>query len=515
MSKTPRRRLTFCTMATALTLTAAAPTQPDLPGLVENKEALAELRRTAAALPFVMHGDLSFGRAAYGPAPRAAMAAYRAAVAAAQHAAFNLRAGAMPDLAGLPSLLEDDAPKVRLMAAFALFWSCQPTTLTVLAEHVDDRGEIPSLGIAHLTSQMADARRKALPDLEKTTVGAEVRSFLRAWGAPEPGTEAFAQWARRQQDLAPTTAELRLRLLLATGGTTPIDTPSHEMLEVLRHTQLARHGARELAFIALFHDKTETVVQRWPTIVRDQEFAARRLGHDNLLRILGGEAPLIDGKPLPPENVDGFLEPVQHFLLARPVRVGLRPADADTLITLGKKTYRLALFRAAARLQPDRATEILRSALATDTQALRDAIERVNCAILLWDLRGAENRAFLTRWFYEQPEARHTFLVHLLSRFGDADKAMFAQLVTDPRFATVGPDALLVIVHTLNLTRMEPVITPRMMMNFMHPSGLANAFRNLEGAKKAWPQQTKEMVDRMADWRQHIRAYVAPWAGED
>ena len=168
-------------------------------------------------------------------------------------------------------------------------------------------------------------------------------------------------------------------------------------------------------------------------------------------------------------------------------------------------------------LQPERATELLRAAIARTDNPLAFG-ERVECAILLWDLRSSENRAFLADWFYEHvepmhsvPEPRHRFALHLLSRYGAADRALFATLAADPRFDQVGPDALLAIVWTLNLTQMDPVVPERLLMNFQHPLGLDHACRDLDAARRAWPEQTRTMLAQMAGWRQLIRAHVASW----
>jgi len=98
MNGTTTRRAALCGIALGLACTAT-PAQQPLFSAADRARVLADLRVKAAALPFVEPAALSYGRAASGPAPDAALAAHRAALEAAKPAAF--------DLAGLPTLLDD------------------------------------------------------------------------------------------------------------------------------------------------------------------------------------------------------------------------------------------------------------------------------------------------------------------------------------------------------------------------------------------------------------------------
>jgi hypothetical protein len=496
-------------IALALAIALAAPL---LPGQLETiaLETIADdLRATARLLPFVMADEMSFGRERWGPAPRADLEACEAGLRAARAAAFDPRT-ALP-------LLDAPDSKVRVMAAYAVFLAARPDDLAALARHVDDAGEVPNLPRSlGLTMEMHRARVERLPPLEPVKVGTVVRSFLAAWGAPEPGTAEFRDWSGRQRRFAPTARELRLRMRLATGASMPIDA-AMPLLEVLGHAARAGRGAREIAQIALFHDKIHAVVGRYAGVEQSLVFAARRLGRDNLLRVLRDEAPIVDGEPLVPEQTEDLLEGVRAFVLRDPARVGLEPGDSEALIAIGEATDRHAMFAAAARLRPDRATPILRAALAR-TQNPFSAPARVDCAILLWELAAEANREFLETWYHEVtnaarfvPEPRQRFLTHLLESYGRADRALFARLVHETRFDRIEPQALLELVHTVNATRLDPVVPPESILDFNHPLGLEAAFRDIERAREAWPEQTATMLERMAGWRQAIRDHCADW----
>jgi hypothetical protein len=489
--------------ALALALVLVAPLLPGQFASVPD-----ELRTAARSLPFVMADEMPFGRECWGPAPRAALDACAAALRAARAAAFDPRAV-------LP-LLDDPDPKVRLMAAYGVFLAARPDDLEALARAVLDDGQVLNLPANLGIAMVAPLAPEPAPKLQPVAVGTVVRSFLAAWGAPEPGTSGFASWVATQRRLAPTARELQLRMRLATGASLPVDA-TMAVLEVLGHAARAARGASEIAQIALFHDKIHAVVGRYPGIEQSLVFAARRLGRDNLLRILRDEAPVIDGAPLAAEQIDGFLEGVRAFVLRNPARVGLEPADSEALVAIGETTDGHGLFAAAARLRPERATPILRAALAR-TQNPLVAPARADCAILLWQLAPAENREFLETWYHEDPnpagfvpEPRHRFLTHLLESYGRADRALFARLVHDPRFDRIEPQALLDLLRTVNATGMDPVVAPERMLNFSHPLGLEAAFRGQARAREAWPAETRTMLEQMATWRQAIRDHCADW----
>lgn len=270
--------------------------------------------------------------------------------------------------------------------------------------------------------------------------------------------------------------------------------------------------------IGAFHDRTHALGSVHLHFEAHLKFAARRLGRDNLLRVLRGEAPVIAGVALPPENLDGFADGVASFVLRFADEVGLAPDDVPELLALGEKRNDLAFWRAAARLRPAEATTLLRAALTRPTNAFL-GLQQPECAKLLWDLASQDNADFLADWALTPepgpvraiPGRLQSFAEHLLSRYRVEDRRMFGRLASDDRFAEASPTALVAILRWLNQTQLAPIVDDEDLRNLRHPWGADRGWFDREQAAADHPGETAAMVATMARWRQAIADHVRDW----
>ncbi|MBK8979138.1 MAG: hypothetical protein IPM29_24855 [Planctomycetes bacterium] len=515
MAQRPPRRSPLPALALvtiSLALWGRLPAQLEIPGF-DPQRAIDELRRAARELPYVMPDELAFGREPSGGAVQDVLPKHRAALVAVGNLAWQ------PER--LVALLADGEPMVRLLAAYGLYRSTDARFLPALAGLADDSAEVPArIRFAGLGGDDEFERvHREHPEYAVTMVGGAVRMWLAQWHGPAPESPEFAPWCTQQQELAPTADCLRLKLLLATGGSMNAHGwQPHALLEVFSAAARAPRGAAELAQIALFQDRYPYLQNVYPDIEAHLLFAARRLGRDNVLRVLRGEAPVIDGAPLARESFAGFEPGFATFVLDRPAAVGLEPADADALLRLGREAARLDCFRAAALLRPADALAILRETLAPAADPFTHH-RQAACATLLWDLAGPAAEDLLTEWFHReppgpirvQPDRREEFAKHLLERYGAADRRLFAALVADARFDRIPPFALLGIVRTLNLTSFEPVVPDERLGGVWHPLGIDRAIEKPDAAATAFPAETAELLARLAEFRAASRARTAGW----
>lgn len=512
----PRAAIQLASGSFCLAAAIGQDTHPAIPLPVEaNTEWQAglrdALRDAASRTPWIDVSELAYARATRVVAPPEMIQLHRSARLAADSFRYS------PEIA-VP-LLDDPEPKVRVWAAFVLLRSLRAELLPEVARLCADTGEFASAGgISASWTPLGEAPKP--PETRPMAVGDAVRSFLALWEGPEPGTDAFDAWCAELREHQPTARQLQLEFLLRTGGQlNPRYWNPNDVFEVWQACGAARRGAAEIARIALLHEHTGLMVGAFPSIGSELEFDARRLGRDNLLRLLAGKAPVIDGEPLDPIHFEPLLGAFQAYVLSRPARLGLRPEDARRLLEIGRESKRLDLFHGAARLRPQRATSILREAIdRVEHPWLQAGVARTAC--LLWDLQAEQNVDHLESWFHNDPAGplrmmpghRQDFLLHLLDGYQPRDRRMFARLVHDSRFDRCRPDELLAIARGLNRIAFQPAVDPELFLNFMHPWGLDRAFADLDAARAAMPGPTEEMLRRMEAMRSGIRTATEDWS---
>ena len=466
----------------------------------------------ARSLPYVVEGLLTNANELGRPFPREACTAHREAMQAARALAYH-------EPERLAEHVLHDEPKVRLWAAWGLYQLADARWLPTLGAAALDPASIPwRERQLHGWESTDEIERWHAANPERCTrkLRDEVLSWLQAWGAPLPGTAEFDAWCSKQQQLAPTAACLRLQFSLATHGVSSANRWGQEpLLAAMRAIDAAPRGAREIARLGLMHDKYRELLGVWPDIEILLETSARRLGRDNLLRLLRGEPPRIDGTELAIESYGGFERGFAKFVLARADRLGLEAEDATALLQLGRERNDLTFFQGAARLQPGNALPILREALDWPPDR-RSPFDRTDCALLLWDLQHDAACAVLIDWFHDDPQGgdrsypsrRQQFAGHLLHGYTRADLGMFAMLVADQRFERTQPSALEHILRALRETTLDPDGGEEDLQAH-HPLGADQAFADLEAARRTHPYETDVLLATLARWRSRIRAQVA------
>jgi hypothetical protein len=198
---------------------------------------------------------------------------------------------------------------------------------------------------------------------------------------------------------------------------------------------------RELTILWIGKDRNDSTHLRYPGYSNEELLdAAKKLGRDNILATLRGQAPTSDPDILNLKAGDDLLyehqSAIGHFLLAH-AKYLLKPSDADTLLDLETaegniKDSRHPVYRewwpiAAANLRPK------------DADAILDAAEirwphYADIQLARWDIYGRTALPKILEEFYSSPETQEGLPLSI----GDADPNTSYQPLVEAILASDG-----------------------------------------------------------------------------
>lgn len=363
-----------------------------------------------------------------------------------------------PDLV-LP-LLDDADANVRALAVVLLARTNRLDVLPAIARLADDAAPTFPRPADRVGMSMKQGDRYWLGELawptEPQTVGDVVRQTIRFYFSQSPtlttrlpddadGLVRVVRAALRDRDAEASVWAFKVAMARATFGQTPFPPERAAAREQIIGTAFSLPGTRRF-FVLLAIDFDAHRSSRYS--LDALESAAAEVPRSDRLAVIGGAVPMND-----PDLPAGFGAP---FFLDRAERF-LLPADADKLLALermrqGKADVPIemrpsAFAIAAARLQPDRAADILNAAM--DRYAGRfDGEQRAAIAAEIVATNGAAGRERAVEWFFaEQPQrgsygfGREQLLWRVRQRRPDLVVGLAAQIVRDPRLTTLGPQS--------------------------------------------------------------------------
>ncbi|MDA1314161.1 MAG: hypothetical protein O2968_12550 [Acidobacteria bacterium] len=411
-------------------------------------------------------------------------------------------------------LLRHDDPKVRTLAMAWLFANDGQAALPLLVELIDDPAE--TFPAPLLTSAMyLPGQERPSPPLQDQTVGGVARAMLafymkRAgyyYGVEGRGENpGFAEYWDRRGNRDHCLSWFAVQLDRSTHGVSPLRQQSRSGVFVVRR-EIDRLPPieREVALLGLFGDKNEL---RELVTEQDLVFAGRRLGAERLLTLLRGE-PLTDDTDLP-----HFSDGIRSFVLSNAPEL-LRSADGAWLLQRGRETRQTDWFLAAAEVQPEAASVVLREAFKT-ADFLWD--ERTRTATALWRLASEGNEDYLIDWFFRdsEPKMGHApyragFVDFLAERFTAADRSLLARLVRDTRFEQLDWGTLESLINGLNRNVLHPIVPSNQLNSTRHPLGKSHVHGMMERARQEYPGETSQLLKTLAGWRERIRARLSDW----
>lgn len=164
---------------------------------------------------------------------------------------------------------------------------------------------------------------------------------------------------------------------------------------------------------------------------------------------------------------------------------------------------------AAARLNPARASEILRVAAADRDRVSLD-VSRAQVMAALWELCGDAEKSLLVDWFFNElpnqgsmPGGRGLFVQQIRETEGAA--RLLSEIIRDPRLETLDWMTLKELVEAVNYQLTQPIVTADELRKLSHPFGPAHFHRQEKEAEEQFPRETAKVRATLNEWRKRLR----------
>lgn len=476
-----------------------------------------------AAIDGFDYGEFAYGRYADG------LSTGPTGAALAGHSAWT-RLVAAPVLprADLEALLAHPEPKVRTLAMLLLFDREEFDVLPRLATLLDDpavtiprRSIVPEAKLAGDTSPP----RYQVTAASVGDVAAGLLGFY--YGVLDyrgPHDDAgFAAFWRPRRGRATTIGWLRVRLMRATGGMSPIRAECRDRVGRVRAAvaalaspdrELARLGA--LAPWVEAGDAFATEAERIA--------AALALGDDGLLACLAGNFPSDD-----PDlallfcrgGVPGDGSTLHRFVLD-PDHAIFTPAAAPRLLALEREQRRAGRIDAgwiavAASLRPEHAGEWVGDALAR-LDANYDGMQTAELLRVLVRCGGAAAEPAVVARFWQEDlvrlygvAPRRRVLAALAARPHDDALRLLRALVAAPTFAGADAGTMLAVHEAARVVLGRTVLDDYAIRAGWHPLGLGNLVTSAQrqAARAQYPADSERLDATVARWRAALELAIA------
>jgi hypothetical protein len=390
------------------------------------------------------------------------------------------------DRTTLAALLENPNPKVRTLALGALFQREDGRDLPLIASLLND----PSPTFPNLHDSMSSmGGPRPMSELENPqTVGHVAQAMLAFWGVLHGGmpvgmsfgrmertgitTNDFAQYWTKYEGRKSSASWFAVRMKRATRRTIPIQ-PEYQP-DIRRVIgEIKTLPLPDRAWTQLYVLAPEGWFEFEPSdlVVTDGELVAmvRKLGPESLLHFLQ-RRKISDDPDLRMDQHNPEFTRLSNFILRHADQL-LRPENADALLACENAErdasgVNPAWSIGAALVQPGRAGEILRGALARETRSYETAAGQLAGA--LWRICGPAELDFLVNWFYtvlptaSEPMHQPAVLLWEVEAAARPDtKQLISALARDSRFDYTDWETLKEILKIVNAGRPVPLVAQR------------------------------------------------------
>jgi len=485
------------------------------PAFAEEATAAAELEALAKEFRFFRTWDFLYNRTAVRDLPPKEAERYNRLVA-------RLRAvdASVDELVGL---LGHKEAKVRTLAIAVLFAKEDPSVLPHIADIANDSAQTFAMPV-RISRAMDVGMKIEMPPMKDQTVGdvaaCVLRFYLERAGCYYAAHKykdktLFGKYWQKRKDRAYCASWFAVRLARASRGSSPTRGEYVADLQRLRK-EIDKVQGDDRTWILLWL-RGETGSDK---LVTEKELVkmCKELGPEKLLLMLQRKIPSED-PDLQPRNYTNWPYRRMMLFVLRHAGQLLRPGDVDKLLEceMWERDYRKHGLRnplltpwwviAVARLQPERAEEILRTAFAR-FQGKFESEKRSKLAVALFQLVGESQTSFLVDWFYgEEPgmNSRTAFIRNITYSDKPSARKMLACLITDERFTSIDWQSLENIVVTVNGWLDDPIVSQRDIEHANHPLGQQHFDQDPQKAARMFPEETRTLLARLAQWRKKLR----------
>ncbi|PQO41947.1 HEAT repeat domain-containing protein [Blastopirellula marina] len=429
----------------------------------------------------------------------------------------------------LLSLLSDDDPKIRTLAAIALFDREDPHDLPALVALCDDNAEtFPRLQESAYALNLFQKSEKA-PPTTKQTVGEVAKKMVAFYmgrsgfyyGVSHPKEPGFDAYWQARQHRTSCVGWFAVQLDRASQASFPVRDERLPLIKAVRQ-RIDALPADQRAWTLLYLGGS----QQNEVLVNEVELleACQSLGADKLLQMLQHKIPTDDPDLQPRKRDNSYYKRMQMFVLRHAQQL-LRKKDSAALLACERwqRDYlRHGISNplltpwwaiAAAQLNPGQAAEILHAAY-DRFQGEYDAGNQAQLCIALWQLGGQKELDFIRDWFYEVEPERGMSIhsrIRLIQAMQDDPhgREMIAKIIQDQRLDDLDWQSLRQLIQTVNAWTASPVVTEEDLQAARHPLGISHYHWEKERARKDYPAETKALEANLQDWRNKLHA-IAP-----
>lgn len=430
----------------------------------------------------------------------------------------------------LLDLLSHSDPKVRTLAAVALFDQEDPSTLSALVELAEDDAPTfdgvldghaklsrPWLG---LSATGPPPLKQTVGDIAKKMVGFYMERSGFHYGVVHKTQPGFAAYWDARKNRPHCAGWFAVQLARASQGISPTQKNCINRIRAVRR-RIDQLPADQRAWVLLwlYKENGSDVLATEEELIE----AGKKLGAKKLLLMLQNKIPSDDPDLQPRARNNWPYQRMSLFILRHADQL-LRSRDSDSLLAcerwqrnyqqhgIGDPTITPWWAIAAARLKPENASAILHAAMRR-FQGQSDSDERSALCVAMWQLTGRSNMDFLVDWFYEDAPERGAF-PHSRGAFIEAmgkdanGREILSRLLQDPRLAALDWQSLERLVRVINAWIETPLVTEEEIRNVRHPFGQGHYHWSQLEAELAYPKETAELRKHLARWRERLRLSI-------
>lgn len=409
-------------------------------------------------------------------------------------------------------LLKHDDPKVRTLAAVALFDREEPSVLPALVDLCDDKSptfdghpELSAIWLRH-TGIGPPALKQTVSDIIQAMVGFYMHPAGFLYGIKDT-SHGFAKYWEARKNRTSCAAWFLVRLERTRSGGNRNDPDSAERVKKLRQ-RIDQLPADDRTWVLLWlnGEMGSDALVTEPELLE----ACKRLGSDKLMLMLRNKIPT-DDPDLQPRPSNNWKYHRMCLFVLKNATMLLRPGDAEALLACSRldPNNPSSLWEiAAASLNKFQASHVLHGAM-NRFNGEYDAQKRADLCAAIWRSSGEAEIDYIVEWFYNEKPDRGTHPTCLGSFVLSVGKEkngglILGHLIKDPRFAKIGGDSLNNLVRAVNGCLDKPVVTEEEIQAAWAHFIPWTCEADQTSAEKRQPKEAAAVIELQAVWRERL-----------
>ncbi len=489
------------------------------------KQTRSDFEKFAAELPYLYVGSVLYDRPNHH---------FQVADSKIREKHFRILFGKVTDGTyprdALLGLLTHSNPKVRTLAAVALFDREDPSVLPSLANLCDDKSATfdgyPELSANFLKFSgivpSSTEKKQTVGDVAKKMVAFYMERSGIYYGLNHKIQPCFSEYWQVRKNRSHCAGWFLVQLARASQCASPTQKDCIDRIRTLRG-RIDKLPLDERTWILLWLNGENGS----DALVTEDELVkmCKSLGPDKLLLMLYNKIPSDDPDLQPRTNNNWPYKRMAIFVLCHAEQL-FRRSDSDALLACERwqsdyekhKNIRPVITPwwavAGAGLKPVNASRILHAAM-NRFQGKFNSDERATLCIAMWRLCGKSEMEFILNWFYKGilSQERGSFsnsrglFIETIGKEPDG-REIISQLIRDKRLVDIDWQSLERLVRVVSVWTGTPIVTEEEIRKVWHPLGQGHYHWEKDKAKKDYPKETEELEAHLSEWRKRLRMSI-------